>query len=133
VRCGFGLTGRLARRFPPVRQPGLRFSRPGGTISACGNSKSHLLINRRAPAVHITLKLFATLSDYLPAGALRNQVTLEVEPGRTVGGLIAEHHLPEKLVHLVLVNGNYIAPAMRDSHLLKDGDTLAIWPPVAGG
>jgi sulfur carrier protein ThiS len=83
--------------------------------------------------VNIKLKLFATLSDFLPAGAVRNEVSLSVSEGRTVGELIGEHHLPDKLVHLVLVNGSFVAPAERSRHLLKDGDTLAIWPPVAGG
>ena len=37
------------------------------------------------------------------------------------------------LVHLVLVNGRYIAPEMRASEVLHPGDALAIWPPIAGG
>jgi molybdopterin converting factor small subunit len=36
-------------------------------------------------------------------------------------------------VHLVLVNGVYIAPDQRDTRVLQEGETLAIWPPVAGG
>lgn len=81
----------------------------------------------------ITFKLFATLSDYLPADAVRNQATLTLPENSSVGSVIAEYQLPEKLVHLVLVNGNFIAPSVRQQHILKDGDTLAIWPPVAGG
>jgi len=41
--------------------------------------------------------------------------------------------LPQKLVHLVLVNGHYIAPEQRASKVLLEGDVLAIWPPIAGG
>jgi molybdopterin converting factor small subunit len=41
--------------------------------------------------------------------------------------------VPRKLSHLVLVNGVYAHPDERDTAILKDGDTLAIWPPVAGG
>jgi sulfur carrier protein ThiS len=41
--------------------------------------------------------------------------------------------MPEKLVHLVLVNGSYVAPEQRPSQTLKEGDVLAIWPPIAGG
>ena len=81
----------------------------------------------------ITFKLFATLSDYLPAGAVRNEVVLDRPDGHTVSSLINEHHLPEKLVHLVLVNGHFIDQSSRQTHALKDGDTLAIWPPIAGG
>jgi sulfur carrier protein ThiS len=81
----------------------------------------------------ITLKLFATLSDYLPGGAVRNEVTLIVPDDQTVAGVIADHHLPEKLVHLVLVNGSYVAASERATHSLREADTLAIWPPIAGG
>jgi sulfur carrier protein ThiS len=41
--------------------------------------------------------------------------------------------LPLHLVHLVLVNGKYIKPEDRNTHLLFENDVLAIWPPVAGG
>jgi molybdopterin converting factor small subunit len=41
--------------------------------------------------------------------------------------------MPPKLVHLVLVNGRYVAPADRTTHVLQPDDVLAIWPPVAGG
>ena len=81
----------------------------------------------------ITFKLFASLQDYLPAGASRNQVELEVPPGTTPADLIQQYALPEKLTHLVLVNGAYIAPERRGDHPLQEGDALAIWPPIAGG
>jgi sulfur carrier protein ThiS len=47
--------------------------------------------------------------------------------------VIDRFHMPRALVHLVLVNGNYIPPAERAGHLLRDGDALAVWPPIAGG
>jgi molybdopterin converting factor small subunit len=81
----------------------------------------------------ITLKLFATLTDYLPEGAKGNLVDLEVDEGERVGAIIERFRLPEKLVHLVLINGTYVAPGDRPSQALKEGDQLAIWPPIAGG
>lgn len=36
------------------------------------------------------------------------------------------YRLPEKQVHLVLVNGSYIAPEHRASRTLAEGDVLAI-------
>lgn len=82
----------------------------------------------------ITFKLFATLTDYLPPDARRdNQVQLELPEGATVEQAYTPFGLPQKMVHLVLVNGAYIAPEQRASHVLKHGDALAIWPPIAGG
>ena len=82
----------------------------------------------------ITLKLFASLTDYLPESSrYTNIVELEVVDSATIGQIIATHQLPPKLVHLVLVNGKYIEPEKRASHCLIEGDVLAIWPPIAGG
>ena len=84
--------------------------------------------------MQITLKLFATLTDHLPESARRdNRVELTLPDGTTVAQAYAPYGLPDKLVHLVLVNGRFIPPEARDTHALTDGDVLAIWPPIAGG
>jgi len=84
--------------------------------------------------MQITFKLFATLTDYLPAEARRsNQVTLDVVQDISISQIIEPFGLPPKLVHLVLVNGKYIQPEDRATTTLAEGDVLAIWPPVAGG
>ena len=82
----------------------------------------------------ITFKLYATLTDYLPAHArIGNVVDLDVPEGATIEQVTEPFNLPRKLVHLVLVNGHYIAPEQRAGHRLSECDVLAIWPPIAGG
>jgi sulfur carrier protein ThiS len=82
----------------------------------------------------IVFKLYATLTDYLPPEArASNQVALDVAPDASIADVIAPYGLPMKLVHLVLVNGHYIAPADRATRRFVEGDVLAIWPPIAGG
>jgi sulfur-carrier protein len=84
--------------------------------------------------MNITLKLFASLTDYLPpAPKYTNSVALDIAPETTIGQLVAQYNLPPKQVHLVLVNGSYIAPEQRADQTLTEGDVLAIWPPIAGG
>ena len=84
--------------------------------------------------MNITLKLFASLTDYLPAASkYTNIVALSVADGTTIGSVVEQHSLPAKWVHLVLVNGVYIYPEQRAAHTLIEGDVLAIWPPIAGG
>lgn len=83
--------------------------------------------------VQITLKLMATLTDYLPQPRQGHQITLDIAPDTTIQDVVERFRLPWKLVHLVLVNGVYIAPDQRDTRVLQEGETLAIWPPVAGG
>ena len=83
--------------------------------------------------MRVRFKLFATLADYLPQPARSNEVELEVPSGTTIDSLIAQYNLPRNLVHLVLVNGVYVQPSERSTSALKEGDVLAIWPPIAGG
>jgi len=84
--------------------------------------------------MQITLKLYATLTDFLPAAARRdNLVALEVDEAATIATVIAPLRIPARLVHLVLVNGLYVPPAERGARRFRDGDVVAIWPPIAGG
>jgi molybdopterin converting factor small subunit len=81
----------------------------------------------------VTVKLYATLSDYLPPGSRNNRVEIEVADAAAVDAVLRPFSLPPKLTHLVLLNGTYIAPEARASTRLAEGDTLAVWPPIAGG
>ena len=82
----------------------------------------------------VTLKLYATLSDHLPDAARRtNALELNLDPGTTPAKVIEGQNLPLKLCHLVLIDGVFIPPAERARRTLNEGETLAIWPPIAGG
>jgi len=84
--------------------------------------------------MQITFKLYASLSEYLPADQRRgNELPLEVRAGATIDEVTSPFGLPARLVHLVLVNGHYVPPAERATRALVEGDVLAIWPPIAGG
>jgi sulfur carrier protein ThiS len=84
--------------------------------------------------IHITFKLYAGLTKYLPPEARGdNAMPLELREGTSILGAIAPFNLPMKIVKLVLVNGVYVAPEQWGAHVLREGDVLAIWPPVAGG
>jgi sulfur carrier protein ThiS len=37
------------------------------------------------------------------------------------------------MTHLVLVNGAFVPREERATTVLHEGDTLAVWPPIAGG
>jgi hypothetical protein len=67
--------------------------------------------------MNLTLKLYATLADYLPVEARKtNEVALSVVEDATVGALIEQCNLLKKLVHLVLLNGRPVPPAARGAH-----------------
>lgn len=82
----------------------------------------------------VTLKLYATLSDYLPSDARKsNALELDLAAGTTPAQVIESQNLPRKLCHLVLIDGVFVPPAARAKRALAEGETLAIWPPIAGG
>lgn len=81
----------------------------------------------------VTLKFYATLGDYLPPGSKNNRTEIEAADNATVDAIVQSFSLPPKLTHLVLLNGVFVPPEERAATCLKDGDVLAIWPPIAGG
>jgi molybdopterin converting factor small subunit len=105
-------------------------------ISACG--RVDVPWRARQPSdmsvsMMVTLKLYASLGAFLPQHAERNQAAVEIEEGATIRELLDRYNVPPQSCHLVLLNGIFQAPAVRTSTALKPGDTVAVWPPVAGG
>lgn len=83
--------------------------------------------------MNIELKLYASLSHYLPPDAKLHKVALDVADDMTPSRLIDDMKLPREACFLVLVNGVFIPPEERGARVLQEGDAVAIWPPIAGG
>ncbi len=83
--------------------------------------------------MQVTLKLFASLGSFLPAGASRNKAALDIDGETSILALLDSHNVPREKCHLVLVNGVFHPPEDRDKVILNEGDVVAVWPPVAGG
>ena len=83
--------------------------------------------------MEITLKLYATLTSYLPEGADEYSTKHVISEGDTANSVLDRYHVPREMAHLVLLNGIYLQPGEREQSALKEGDTLAVWPAVAGG
>lgn len=83
--------------------------------------------------MRIRLKLFATLSRHLPPGAERNLALVDVPLGSTPHQVMDLCRVPRDQAHLVVLNGVFLLPHQRNNLALSEDDTLALWPPVAGG
>ena len=78
----------------------------------------------------IELKLYASLGKYLPQVPLdKRPGYLEIQEGTTIKALLEELKVPLETVKLLFVNGVHA----KDNDVLKDGDRLGVFPPVAGG
>jgi len=77
----------------------------------------------------VKVQLYALLVKYLPTNAKNKTAILEVAEGTSVQGVLSELKIPENMPKILLVNGRN---AELD-RLLAEGDTLSIFPPIAGG
>ncbi|MFA5844845.1 MAG: MoaD/ThiS family protein [Coriobacteriia bacterium] len=77
----------------------------------------------------VDIALFATLARYQPDGAGgRHARPFELAEGTTVADVAASLALPDE-PRVVFVNGRHA----EETTVLRDGDRLAVFPPVAGG
>lgn len=83
--------------------------------------------------IPVTLKLYASLGAFLPADNMRNEAKVTVPEGTSILALLDAHNVPREACHLVLLNGIFQPPGARGGVVLKAGDAVAVWPPVAGG
>jgi len=72
----------------------------------------------------VKIKLFATLRKFGP-----DEQEVELPDDATIEDAVRLLNLPEKMPLLKIVNGEHRPP----KHPLKDGDELALFPPIAGG
>ncbi|MHC8442038.1 MAG: MoaD/ThiS family protein [Candidatus Eutrophobiaceae bacterium] len=81
----------------------------------------------------ISLKLYAGLAHYLPPEASDHRIFLDILSTKTPNQILIEHSVPPEKAFLLLLNGLYLNSEQRNQAILKEGDVLAAWPPVAGG
>ena len=77
--------------------------------------------------VHI--KLLGTYRRYLPSGAQGSVYLLDVPDSTDIEALLAQVDVPPGGGQVVLVNGR--TPS--DGQVLEEGDTVALFPAMAGG
>lgn len=79
--------------------------------------------------MEIEVKLFATLRDYLPRGSSRFSCKMEIDGRTRVQDILSNLKIPDDIPKIILVNGIH----GKKEQILKEGDVLSVFPPVAGG
>jgi molybdopterin converting factor small subunit len=77
----------------------------------------------------IEVALYATLSKYLPPSAQNRKAVIEVPDRATVDDVLRQLDIPRDNPNILLVNGKQAS----ESTALQDGQTLSVFPPLAGG
>jgi sulfur-carrier protein len=76
----------------------------------------------------IEFRLYASLARYMPE-PWRNSPTVEIREGATVKELLESIEVPLEAVKVIFVNGLHATAG----EVLRDGDRVGVFPPVAGG
>jgi sulfur-carrier protein len=79
--------------------------------------------------VRVEVRLFATLSLFLPRASRDGAVSLEVPADSTVHDVLVRLGVPLELERVALVNGADATP----DRALHPGDVLTVFPPLVGG
>ena len=79
--------------------------------------------------MEIQLNLYASLNRYLPDNDRRRSRMLSIRDGTRVRDLLSQLKIPMDVVKIIFVNGVHAS----GETILKHGDRLGVFPPVAGG
>lgn len=79
--------------------------------------------------MEIEIRVFATLRKYLTIPHQQGTIRMQAEENSKVKDLIEKLELPPQEITVIMVNG----VRGEEEQILKDGDRLALFPPVGGG
>jgi molybdopterin converting factor small subunit len=78
--------------------------------------------------MNITLKLFAALREHIQNHS-SGAIEVALSETATVQDVLTSFRIPEHIPKIILING--VQKSACDE--LHDGDTLSVFPPIAGG
>ena len=77
--------------------------------------------------VHV--RLYATLRRHLPGAILCQSTPITLADGATIADLVARLAIPRATIKTAFVRG----VVRDDEFVLREGDDVGIFPPIAGG
>jgi hypothetical protein len=79
--------------------------------------------------IEIDVRLYASLGRYAPLGGTGGPFRLQIPCGTDLAGLLARLGVPPAELKTSYVNHR----RQEGGYRLKDGDRVALFPPIAGG
>lgn len=83
--------------------------------------------------MRIRVRLYASLTVLLPDAGPDHSAWLDVPEGSTAHDVLRRLEVPEHLPLLVMVDGVHLNRREVAGQRLAPGQTLAVFPPIAGG
>ena len=84
--------------------------------------------------MQIELKLFMRFKEYLPEGGANGIAQHEIKDGSTFKDLLNDIGMPVEEDKIIVINGiSHKQGEEANALLIKNNDTVAIFPPIAGG
>lgn len=85
----------------------------------------------------IHVRLFANLREKIPGDPRehRGRTSLDLHDDATLQSLLDHFEISRRMSQMVLVNGQQVSreTAVRRELVLRDGDVVSVFPPLAGG
>jgi len=79
--------------------------------------------------IEVEVRLYATLRKYSPETGIGEPMILQVPEGERLSDLLTRLGIPQHEVKTAFVNSRH----QDEDYQLRDGDRVALFPPVAGG
>ncbi len=79
--------------------------------------------------MNVEVRLFASFTKYLPDSAEGHKIIMTLNEGTTVKHVLEQLKVPLEEIKLVFINS--VRADLED--VLKEGDRMGAFPPVAGG
>jgi sulfur carrier protein ThiS len=79
--------------------------------------------------VKVELHLYASFKNHLPEKNRGNTCIMEIPDGTTIRELLSRLNIPPEAPKVIFLNGVHT----KGDEVLKEGDRLGAFPPVAGG
>ncbi len=79
--------------------------------------------------MEIELRLYASLGTLMPENSGNGSNRMTTPEGTSILEVLNNLKIPADMPKIIFVNGKHA----EESQILKDGDRLAVFPPIAGG